>query len=87
MQEQLKKNAISQEEFNDEMAANKAVMKDYSESMRAVQKTIQNQLRQEKEQEGSLKSLRSELSNLTAQYDALSRAEREGAKGKELQET
>ena len=39
---------------------------------------------QEKEQEGSLRSLRAQLSNLTAEYDALSEAERKGTRGEEL---
>lgn len=86
LQKQLKDGTISQKQYNDEMAATKVVINNYNESMRTINKTIQNQIRQEKEQEGSLKSLRSELSNLTAQYDALSRAEREGAEGKKLQE-
>lgn len=44
----------------------------------AIAYSIQN------EQKGSLKQLRAELSNLTAQYDALSAAERDGAQGEEL---
>lgn len=45
---------------------------------------MQNQLKQEKAQENSLVSLRAKLSNLTAEYDALSEAERKGASGTEL---
>lgn len=54
-------------------------------NIRALRKEIQNNIRIEKEQEGSLKRLRAELSNATKAYDALSREERETAKGKELE--
>ena len=59
-------------------------MPDYNDAIRIINKTVQNQIKQEKEQEGSLKALRAELSNLTAEYDALSEAERKGASGEEL---
>ena len=42
---------------------------------------MQNQLKQEKAQENSLVSLRAQLSNLTAEYDALSEAERNADTG------
>lgn len=66
------------------MASTKAVIADYNDSIRIINKTVQNQLKQEKEQEGSLRSLRAQLSNLTTEYDALSEAERKGARGEEL---
>ena len=81
-----KSGKVSQEEYDKSMEASKAVVTQYRDAMRVLRKEMQNNLRQEKENEGSLKSLRAELSNLTKQYDELSRAERNGAKGKELQE-
>ena len=81
-----KSGKVSQEEYDKSMEASKAVVTQYKEAMRVLRKEMQNNLRQEKENEGSLKGLRAELSNLTKQYDELSRAERNGAKGKELQE-
>ena len=57
----------------------KAYITDCNDSIRALSKQMQNQIKQEKENEGSLKSLRAELSNLTAEYDALSKADRENA--------
>lgn len=66
------------------MASTKAVIADYNDSIRIINKTVQNQLKQEKEQVGSLRSLRAQLSNLTAEYDALSEAERKGTRGEEL---
>ena len=81
-----KSGKVSQEEYDKSMEASKAVATQYRDAMRVLRKEMQNNLRQEKENEGSLKQLRAELSNLTKQYDELSRAERNGAKGKELQE-
>lgn len=68
------------------MASTKAVIADYNDSIRIINKTVQNQLKQEKEQEGSLRSLRAQLSNLTTEYDALSEAERNAAKGIKLRD-
>lgn len=84
LKKQLSEGKISRQEYNEAMAASKAAIADYNDSIRIINKTIQNQLKQEKEQEGSLKALRAELSNLTSEYDALSEAERNGAKGEEL---
>ena len=76
----------AQEKYNLEMAKSTAERKQYSEAIRVVSKQIQNERKQQTELEGSLKSLRAELSNLTAEYDGLSRTERNAARGKELEE-
>ena len=86
LKKQLKDNQISRAEYNAEMAATKVVIQENNEAIRVLNKEIQNNLRIEKENEGSAKALRAELSNLTAEYDNLSRAERNSAKGKELQD-
>lgn len=59
--------------------------KQYSRQTQIASKEVQNNITASKAQEGSLKQLRAELSNLTKQYDELSRVEREGAFGKDLQ--
>lgn len=79
LKEELKNGEISRDEYNKQMAASKAYITDCNDSIRALSKQMQNQIKQEKENEGSLKSLRAELSNLTAEYDALSKADRENA--------
>lgn len=79
LKKQLKDGSISRQQYNEEMAASKAYISDCNDSIRIITKTMQNQIKQEKEQEGSLRSLRAELSNLTAEYDALSEADRENA--------
>lgn len=61
-----------------------ATIKEYQYNVRALQKEIQNNVRTENEQEGSLKQLRAQLSNATKKYDEMAKAEREGAKGQAL---
>lgn len=86
LKKQLKDGVISRQQYNEEMAASKAAINDYNESIRTISKTMQNQIRQEREQEGSLKSLRAQLSNLTAEYDSLSEVDRIGDIGKNLKD-
>ena len=90
LKKQLKDNQISRAQYNAEMAATKVVIQDNNEAIRVLNKEIQNNRKIQRELEnggeGSLKSLRAELSNLTAEYDSLSRAERNAAKGKELKD-
>lgn len=80
----LKNKEISQQEYNEKIAESKLVIADYNDSIRVVTKSMQNQIKAEKEQEGSLTSLRAQLSNLTAKYDALSEADRKGIIGEGL---
>lgn len=65
-----------------------ARIKDYQSEIRSVQKEVQNNAKIERqsneERKGSMSSLRAQLSILTKQYDELSRAERNSAKGDEL---
>lgn len=89
-QEQLKeamdKGTISTKEGTRQIEAIDATTKVYKENVRNLQKEVQNNIKTEREQEGSLKQLRAELANVTKAFDSLSRTEREGAKGKEMQE-
>lgn len=80
----VKDGAITRESFNMKMAESKIATKEYNDAIRVLEKEVLNNVKAEKEQEGSLKKLRAELSNLTAKYDEMSRAERKSAKGKEL---
>lgn len=86
LKEDLKEGRISREKYNLLLSETKIEAQQYNDAIRVLNKQIQNQLKTEREQEGSLSALRAELSNLTAAYDRLSRTEREGAKGKELQD-
>lgn len=58
--------------------------KAYTKEIQRYSKEIQNDIRLNSEAEGSLAALRAELSNLTKQYDALSRADRNSAVGTKL---
>lgn len=85
LKDALKAGRISREQYNLKLSETKIATQQYNDAIRMLNKQVQNQLKLEKEQEGSLVALRAELSNATAAYDALSREEREGTKGKELQ--
>lgn len=85
LKDDLKAGRISREQYNLKLSETKIATQQYNDAIRMLNKQVQNQLKLEKEQEGSLVALRVELSNATAAYDALSREEREGTKGKELQ--
>jgi hypothetical protein len=85
LQQQEKDKTITTNEMKVQTEAINATIKEYQYNVRTLQKEIQNNVREEQQQEGSLKSLRAQLSNATKAYDELSRAERNGAKGQELQ--
>ena len=76
---------ITDKEKQKELDFTRVAIKQYKEDIRTLQKEVQNNIRQQKTEEGSLKQLRAELSNLTKRYDEMSRKERESAKGQELQ--
>lgn len=88
-QEELKENfkngKVTYDEYATSLAAIDEQVKTHKVTIRELSKEIQNNIKTEREQEGSLRSLRAELSNATKEYDSLSRAEREGAKGKALE--
>lgn len=86
LKEDLKKGRMSREEYNIKLTENRVATQQYTDAIRVLNKQIQNERKEQTEMEGSLVRLRAELSNLTAAYDRLSRVEREGAKGKELQD-
>lgn len=87
-QEELKQKyedgKVTYDEYATSMVSIEEQSKSHKTTIRELSKEVQNNIKVEKEQEGSLKSLRAELSNATKKYDAMSKAEREGAKGQEL---
>ena len=86
LKEDLKEARISQEEYQRSIQAGNLAMSQMKDAMNTVSKAVKNQLKSQAEQEGSLVQLRAEISNLNAEYDRLSRAERESAKGDELKD-
>ena len=81
-----KERADALAKYNIEMEKTKAEYAQYSDAVRTLTKHMQNERKQQTENEGSLKALRAELSNLTADYDSLSREARNGEEGQKLQE-
>lgn len=82
-----KTEATSQEQEKDiirEITELTEKRKAYTKEIQRFSKEIQNDIRLNAENEGSLASLRAELSNLTKQYDALSRTDRNSSVGENL---
>lgn len=86
LQQQEKDKTITTNEMKVQTEAINATIKEYQYNVRTLRKEIQNNVRTENEQEGSLKQLRAQLSNATKAYDGMSRAERDSSKGQEMQE-
>lgn len=86
LKESFKAGEIGQREYNASMVDVKVQMAEAKEGIRVLEKEARNNLKTQKENEGSLKSLRAELSNSTKAYDEMSKAERDGAKGQELRD-
>ena len=68
---------------NVELEAKTRALKD---EKRSLQKETQNEIKARSAEEGSLKALRAELSNLTKQWDAMGRTQRQGAAGDALRD-
>lgn len=83
MSEARKQSDVGQGKVN-ELAKVNAQIKIEKDNLRALQKEYVNTQKIQDLQEGSIKSLRAESSNLNAVYDSLGRSQRKGAYGKEL---
>lgn len=75
---------IEQQQYLAEMAQAENVIKVYKDDIRVLNKEIQNNIKIERENEGSLTQLRAELSNLTRVYDQLDKETRESEFGQKL---
>lgn len=73
-----------EEDYADQLELINAKRKEAQAEIRVLRKEIQNNIKIQREQEGSLKQLRAALSNATKEYDEMSKAERESARGVEL---
>lgn len=89
-QEQLKADfkdgKVSYDEYATSLVAIDEQTKTHKATIRELSKEVQNNIKTEREQEGSLRALRAELSNATKEFDSLSKAERNSVKGKALKE-
>lgn len=72
-------------EYYKELAKIKEQTKDYNDQLKSLTKSIENEKKANDLKQGSLVSLRAQLSNLTKAYDQLSETERKEGEGKELQ--
>lgn len=84
LSEQYKKKEIDEQTYRVEMEKTKIKTREYTNIIRVLSKEVNNNIKVDRNKVGSLKGLRAELSNLTKQYDELSREERENAQGKEI---
>ena len=84
LKEQYKKGKVTYNEYVTQVAAVGEVVKEYKENVRGLSKEVQNNIKVEREQQGSLRALRAELSNCVKEYDSLSKAERESSTGKAM---
>ena len=89
-QEQLKADfkdgKVGYDEYATSLVAISEQTKTHKATIRELSKEVQNNIKTEREQEGSLRALRAELSNATKEFDSLSKAERNSVKGKALKE-
>lgn len=70
--------------INEEIAATNAQSTEYKRTVIDLNRVLANSVRENMNNEGSLKSLRAELSRLTDEYDSLGKAQREGIEGQDL---
>lgn len=84
LKDDVENNRITREQYNVKLTESKLAANEYKEAIRGLEKETQNNIKAEKEQQGSLVSLRGSLSNLTKQYDEMSEAERQSASGQDL---
>lgn len=93
LQDEFKSGKITESEYSDgviqtqrNITASKEAIKSLQATMRSYSKEIQNNITEEKNLDGSVNALRASIRNLTAEYNALSAADREGARGGKLAE-
>ena len=88
-----KAGTIDKEAYNEQVAqttqelvANREEVKALQSAMRLFSREIQDNIKEEKNLEGSVNGLRASIRNLTAEYNALSAADREGSVGNGIAE-
>lgn len=85
--EEKKKGTLTEEEYSKKMTAAKVAISQQNEVIRLNEKELKNNIKAQKDNSDSLAALRAQLSNSTKAYDNLSKAERESAKGQDLQKS
>ena len=85
LKQELADGKVTREEYDRAMAASEVLLRQQNDSLQTLTKQVSNQAKVQKEQEGSLKSLRAQLAQAKDAYEALGKAQRESAEGTELQ--
>lgn len=86
LKEDFKNGKVGYDEYATSLVAISEQTKTHKATIRELSKEVQNNIKTEREQEGSLRALRAELSNATKEFDSLSKAERNSVKGKALKD-
>lgn len=84
---QFKNGEISSSEYKRNMIELKTQIKALTAEQKSYTKEIQNNVTEQTQLEGSVKSLKATLATLTDQYNTLSRTQREGTEGTKLKES
>ena len=84
LKQELKDGTVTEEAYAKQMSALTQNKKALQAATRDVTRAVQNNIKVEKEQEGSLVQLRAKLSTLTQAYDRLGKAARNGIEGSRL---
>ena len=86
MKNELDDGRISADEYGKQLESSKMYIKQQNDAINTLTRQVSNQIKVENELKGSLTQLRAQLSNATAEYDRMSKAERESARGTELRD-
>lgn len=86
LKKELDDGSISEEEYGRQVEASRIFITQQNQAINMLTRQLNNQEKAQAENLGSLVQWRAELSKATAEYDRLSKAEREGLKGTELRD-
>lgn len=86
LKKELDDGRISADEYGKQLESSKMYIKQQNDAINTLTRQVSNQIKVENELKGSLTQLRAQLSNATAEYDRMSKAERESARGTELRD-
>ena len=86
LKKELDDGRISADEYGKQLESSKMYIKQQNDAINTLTRQVNNQIKVENELKGSLTQLRAQLSNATAEYDRMSKAERESARGTELRD-
>ena len=86
LKKELDEGKISADEYGKQLESSKMYIKQQNDAINTLTRQVNNQIKAENEMKGSLTQLRAQLSNATAEYDRMSKAERESARGTDLKD-